>query len=100
MATKFITIRIPIPTLSWFTKEEESLYEPRQDFSARTADIKARIAAVRSSLERSEKSSKVSQTRSKHVVAKEPQQPARDPDRAQRAQELDALKAKLLAKKK
>jgi len=100
MATKFITIRIPIPSLSWFTKEEEPLYEPCQDFSARTAEIKARIAAVRSSLRESEKSSKVSQTRPEHVVAKEPQQPARDPDRAQRAQELDALKAKLLGKKR
>jgi len=99
MATKFITIRIPIPTLSWFTKEEEPLYEPRQDFSARTAEIKARIAALRSSLGREEKSTQVPQARPKHVVAEEPQQPPRDTDREQKARELAAMKAKLLGKK-
>ena len=99
MATKFITIRIPIPTLSWFTKEEEPLYEPRQDFSARTAEIKARITTLRRSIEQSEKSPKVSQTRSQSVVAKEPQQPARDVNREQKTAELNDIKAKLLGKK-
>ncbi len=99
MATKFITIRIPIPTLSWFTKEEEPLYEPRQDFSARTAEIKARIATLRRSIERSEKSSKGSQTQTQSVVAEEPQQPHRGNDREQRAAELNDIKAKLLGKK-
>ena len=98
MATKFITIRIPIPTLSWFCKEE-TLYEPQTDAFARTAEIKARIATLRSSIERSEKSPKVSQTRSQSVVAEEPQQPPRDADREQKARELAAMKAKLLGKK-
>jgi len=99
MATKFITIRIPIPTLSWFRTEEEPLYESRQNFSARTAEIKARIANLRSSLGGTENSTKTTQAQPKHVVAAEPQQPVRNPDRAQRAQELDAMKAKLLGKK-
>lgn len=99
MATKFITIRIPIPSLSWFTKEEEPLYEPCQDFSARTAEIKARIAALRSSLEQSPKPVETPQTQSEHVVAEEPQQPPRDTNREQKARELAAMKAKLLGKK-
>ena len=100
MATKFITIRIPIPTLSWFRTEEEPLYESRQNFSARTAEIKTRIANLRSSLEESSKPVKTPQTQPKPVVAEEPQQSARTPDRAQRAQELNAMKAKLMGKKK
>jgi hypothetical protein len=99
MVTKFITIRIPIPTLSWFHKEE-TLYEPQTDAFARTAEIKARIAALRSSLGREEKSTQVPQARPKHVVAEEPQQPPRDPNREQKARELNAMKAKLMGKKK
>ena len=99
MATKFITIRIPIPTLSWFRKEE-TLYEPQTDAFARTAELKARIAALRSSLEQSPKPAKTTQAQPKHVVAEEPQQPPRDTDHKQKEQELNAMKAKLMGKKK
>jgi len=99
MSTKFITIRIPIPTLSWFDKEE-TLYEPQTDAFARTAEIKARITTLRSSLSRTEKPVKTTPSQPKHVVAEESQHPPRDPDRAQRTQELDALKAKLMGKKR
>lgn len=99
MATKFITIRIPIPTLSWFQKEEP-VYELQQDEFARTAEIKARIAALRSSLGSTQHSIKTSCTQPEHVVAKEPQQPAGALGREQKTRELDAMKAKLLGKKK
>jgi len=99
MATKFITIRIPIPTLSWFQKEEP-VYELQQDEFARTAEIKARIAALRSSLSSTQHPIKTSCTQPEHVVAKEPQQPARALGREQKTRELDAMKAKLLGKKK
>ena len=99
MATKFITIRIPIPTLSWFQKEEP-VYELQQDEFARTAEIKARIAALRSSLEQSPKPVETTQAQPKHVVAEEPQQPPRDTDREQKARELAAMKAKLMGKKR
>ena len=98
MATKFITIRIPIPTLSWF-RTEEPTNEPKQDPFARTAEIKARIAALRSSLSESPKPAETTPSQAQPVVAEEPQQPARTPDRAQRAQELNAMKAKLMGKK-
>jgi len=99
MATKFITIRIPIPSLSWFHKEE-TLHEPKTDAFARNAEIKARIAALRSSLEQSQKPVETAQAQPKHVVAEEPQQTPRDTDREQKARELNAMKAKLLGKKK
>ena len=99
MATKFITIRIPIPTLSWFTKEEV-LDEPQTDIFARTAEIKSRIAAARSSLGEPKKPVKIPQTQPKYVVAEEPQQPTRAADREQKTQELDDMKARLMGKKK
>ena len=99
MVAKFITIRIRIPSLSWFRKEE-TLYEPQTDAFARTAEIKARIAALRSSLEQSPKPVETTQAQPKHVVAEEPQQPPRDTDHKQKEQELAAMKAKLRPKKK
>ena len=99
MVTKFITDRVCIPTLGWFRKEETT-HEPQQDPFARTAEIKARIATLRSSLGESEQPTKVAQAQPKHVVAEEPQQPPRDSDREQKAQELNAMKAKLMRIKK
>ena len=99
MVAKFIANRICIPSLIWFRKEEV-FNEPQTDPFARTAEIKARIAALRSSLEQSPKPVETTQAQPKHVVAEEPQQPPRDTDREQKARELDAMKAKLLGKKR
>lgn len=99
MATKFITIRLPIPSLSWFRKEE-TLYEPQTGAFARTAELKARIAALRSSLEQSPKPVETTQAQPEHVVAEEPQQPPRDVSREQKAQELNDIKARLMGNKK
>ena len=99
MATKFITNRIRIPSLSWFRKEE-TLHESQTDAFARTAEIKARIAALRSSLSESPKPAETTPSQAQPVVAEEPQQPPRDSDREQKAQELNAMKAKLMGKKK
>ena len=97
MATKFITIRIPIPTLSWF-KKEEVIYEPEQDQLAKIAELKARIAAFRSSYEWTKEPTKVSQAQPEPVVAEETQQPARADNN--KGKDLDAMKAKLMGKRR
>lgn len=100
MATKFITIRIPIPRiLTWFKKEEEQSYVPSNDLSIRVAEIQSRIAALRSSIERREKSNKNTSPQAQQLVGEATTTPKQDNVRASKEQELANLKAKLLGKK-
>ena len=103
MSTKYITIRIPIPTLSWFSKkEEESTEYEFTDLSHRIAEIQGRISSAKRGIELSKRFDKISSPQPKPSVdttAKTEQPPEVD-IRKQRSLELDALKAKLFTKKK
>jgi hypothetical protein len=100
MATKFITIRIPIPYIRLNRSiEKESLYVTSEDFAVRILDIKTRIASLKSRLGWTEKSNKSTQTQSEPVVASTPTVQRQDPIRAQKEAELADLKAKLLGRK-
>ena len=99
MATKFITIRIPIPSLSWFRKEEEQSYAASNDLSIRVAEIQSQIAALRSSIERREKSNKNTSSQPQQLVGTATTTPEQDNVRASKEQELADIKAKLLGKK-
>lgn len=94
MATKFITIRIPIPRINRIVEEEQS-YVASDDFAVRLFEIQSRIAALKSSLGWTKKSNKDIEIRSKPVVVQEKQLS----DTAAREAELNDLKAKLLGKK-
>lgn len=100
--TKYITIRIPIPTLGWFTKkEEEEFSNTYSDLSNRIAEIQSRISVATRSLERSTRSDKAASPQPKLAVDTDAKtdQPRSD-DRDRKAAEMNDLKAKLLGKKK
>lgn len=100
MATKFITIRIPIPSLRWFKKQkEENSYAASDDFAARILEIQTQIAALRSSLGWTEESNKTTQTSTKPVVASTTAVQEQSAVRASKEKELADIKAKLLGKK-
>ena len=83
----------------WFWKQEEPENELESDLSIRVAEIQSRIAALRSSLERTEGSNKNTPTQPKPVVGiPEPTDKTSDV-RIAKAEEMMALKAKLLGKK-
>ena len=94
MPTKYITIKIPVPSLNWFGNKKAEYESQQYDFG--TAEIKARIAALRNGIVVEDKPSKVSQTQSKYEVAEAPQQQR---TREDRTQEMNDIKAKLLGKK-
>ena len=101
MATKFITIRIPIPYIRLNRSiEKESSYVTSEDFAVRILDIQTRIANLKSSLGWTEKSNKSTQTPPEPMVASTPAVQEQDTVRAQKEAELNDLKAKLLGKKK
>ena len=100
MATKFITIRIPIPSLSWFKRQEEDYIAEAEHRSHRISEIQARIAALRSSIERSEKSDKITQTQPEQLVVPPATVQQQSLVRDQKERELNDIKAKLLGKKK
>ena len=101
--TKYITIRIPIPTLSWFTKkEEEELSNTYSDLSNRIAEIQSRISVAKRSLERSARSNKTASSQPKlavDAVTKTDRPRSNDDDRDRKTAEMNDLKAKLLGKK-
>lgn len=100
MATKFITIRIPIPDLRINkTVKKEQSYVASDDFAVRLFEIQSRIAALKSSFGWTEKSNKNTQTQSKPVVDTKAQQ-QREDSIVSRNAELSDLKAKLTGKKK
>lgn len=97
MATKFITIRIPIPTISWGAKKEEIKYETTDWIPARVADIKSRIAAVESSLGWTKKPKQVSKVSIPRQTVHERGTESRSNPNISNAEDL---KAKLLGLKK
>jgi hypothetical protein len=99
--TKYITIRIPIPTLNWFTKkEEEEFSDTYSDLSNRIAEIQARISVAKKSLECSARSNKDTSSQTKLAVDTDPKtERPRSDDRDRKAAEMNDLKAKLLGKK-
>lgn len=100
MATKFITIRIPIPYIRLNRViEEEQSYVSSDDFAARILEIQTRIASLKSRFGWSEKSNKSTQTQPKSMVAPETTVQKQDSIRAQKEAELNDIKAKLLGKK-
>jgi hypothetical protein len=102
--TKYITIRIPVPTLSWFTKkEEEEFSDTYSDLPNRIAEIQSRISVAKRSIERIERSNKAASSQPKLTVdtdTKTEQPRAIDDDRDRKAVEMNDLKTKLLGKKK
>ena len=97
MATKYITIRIPIPTISWGAKEEEIKYDTTDWIPAKVADIKSRIAAIESSLGWTKKSNQVNKVSLPRQTVYERRTESRsDPDLSK----SQDLKAKLLGIKK
>ena len=100
MATKFITIRIPICYLRLNrTVEKEASYVASDDFAVRLLEIQTRISALKSRFGWREKSNKNTQTQSKPVVDTKAQQ-QREDSVVSRNAELEDLKAKLLGKKR
>ena len=100
--TKYITIRIPIPTLSWFTKkEEEEFSNTYSDLSNRIAEIQSRISVAKRSLECSARSNKDTSSQIKLAVDTDAktERPRSETDRDRKAAEMNDLKAKLLGKK-
>ena len=99
--TKYITIRIPIPTLSWFTKkEEEELSNTYSDLPNRIAEIQSRISVAKRSLECSARSNKDTSSQTKLAVDTDAKtERPRSDDRDRKAAEMNDLKAKLLGKK-
>lgn len=94
MAIRYITIKIPIPSLNWF-KTEELVYEPRLHLSDRIDDLNRRIARARRGINDSQP-----QVKSKPVDSENSPQPVNSTERENKTKELDDLKAKLLGKKK
>ena len=99
--SKYITIRIPIPTLDWFTKkEEEEFSNTYSDLSNRITEIQSRISVAKRSLECSARSNKDTSSQIKLAVDTDAKtERPRSDDRDRKAAEMNDLKAKLLGKK-
>jgi hypothetical protein len=88
MAIRYITIKIPIPSLSWF-KTEELVFEPRLNLTDRINDVNRRIARARLGLKDPQPQARPNSVDSENST-----------EREIKTKELDDIKAKLLGKKK
>ena len=90
-------------TMRWFSNlfkgNQDEIYTRTSELTDKIINIQGRIAAIRSSLERAEKSNKSVATSSQPVVATPTTPITQDAVRTDKAQEMIALKAKLLGKK-
>ena len=103
MSIRYITIRIPIPTLSWFSKKEkEEISDTYSDLPNRIAEIQERISSAKRSLEISKRNDKITSSQSKPSMdtTTKTEQPTDIDDRKRKALEMNDIKAKLLGKKK
>jgi hypothetical protein len=85
--------------LNLFKGNQNEIYTGTSELTDKIIEIQGRIAAFRSSLERAEKSNKSVATSSQPVVATPTTPATQDAVRTDKAQEMIALKAKLLGKK-
>ena len=85
--------------LNLFKGNHNEIYTGTSELTDKIVNIQGRIAAIRSSLERAEKSNKSVATSPQPVVATSTTPATQDAVRTDKAQEMIALKAKLLGKK-